>query len=142
MNTAGGASGGGGANVDLDVVMCGSPGQPKCKIDEEGTPVGKGTTFAAGDAALDAAKASTLEKIVNYEPASGKVTPGTGAFGGFGGSDGCSNPFTLPVLNMTFTPDVCAVYGPFKAVLSWFLWVMLALFAWHRINRGAIGGVG
>lgn len=58
-----GTGGGGTSPEDTGPKECGSPGKPKCQIDETGTPTDGTTAFTAANTALDAAVATYTDSL-------------------------------------------------------------------------------
>lgn len=107
---------------------CGAPGQPKCSIDETGTPDGK-SVFDKAKSDMDAEwdkKKTELDKFMNGgdKDTSWGVTPSWLHTGG------CS-PWslgTLPVINVQINVDICPIKNVVDAVMS-FIWAVGTFFA-------------
>jgi hypothetical protein len=107
---------------------CGAPGQPKCRIDETGTPDGKGV-FDKAKSDMDAEwdkKKTELDKFMN---GSDKDTS-WGVMPSWLHTGGCS-PWslgTLPVINVQINVDICPIKNVVDAVMS-FIWAVGTFFA-------------
>lgn len=132
-NPGGGGGGGGGTG---DVITCGLPNTPKCKIDETGTPTGSGAfnaADAAADSARDALKGVPEQVVGNKDDTSW----------GFGISlpTGCTNPpaLVLPRANLNWTADLCQFEPEIHAVMT-FLWALLTLGGITDMVRRTVAG--
>lgn len=120
--TGTGTSGNGTGTENTGPKECGSPGKPACKIDETGTPDGKGATDAAGKALDDATKAWT-DKLTEVTKADGKDT----SWGWFPALPaGNCTPF---VISAKFAAiDWCRVVPNIQAIMQW-IWATATIFA-------------
>jgi hypothetical protein len=119
VNTASPGGGGGGGG---EIITCGLPGTPKCKIDEAGTP--EDGDFTAASTALDAAAAARTEGLGTVTSATNKNTTWAWTMQL---PTGCQ-PITVDLIVRTFSVDPCAYQGVMHDLLS-LLWAGSTLFA-------------
>jgi hypothetical protein len=103
-------------------LACGAPGQPRCKIDETGTPTGAGA-YGASDTALAAADASRTAKLNDIVSAAGKDT--SWAIPAWAQPQATCSAWdlgTLPVIDFKIELDMCAL-KPYITGVANFLWV-------------------
>jgi hypothetical protein len=129
QNTAGGATGGGGANVDLSVEMCGLPGTPACKIDETGTPTD--ASLAAAHSAFDAASALREAQIAG----AGNVTSLGLTFAIDIPAGSCADPtLTLPG-RTPFVAQLCEKAPVIRDVMGWLFGILAAIYLYKSLTQ-------
>lgn len=115
---------------------CGSPGKPKCAIDETGTPTTQAATDAmtAPKAELDKAKTDFITKIAEATSSDGKDT----SLGWFPAlPTGTCTPFVIsPKLPAV---DWCPVVPRIKDMMAW-IWAMLTIFACIHLVHNTLQG--
>ncbi|MBB3193148.1 hypothetical protein [Roseateles terrae] len=119
-----------------EVKVCGTPGNAPCKIDESGTPDGKGA-FSSADGLLESAskarEAGMREagdrKDLPWSP-SGILLPAAG----------CEVQKTETRLG-TMPLDLCSspIAQLWRQLLGWLLYMLTLLYCW-RVAGGSIGG--
>lgn len=113
--------GGGGAGGGEEIVTCGLPNTPKCKIDETGTPTAG--NFADATKALDDAKNSAVEGLTTVTSAQGKQT----TWGwNLALPTGCT-ALTVDAIFKTFTINPCPYMGVMHDLMS-MVWAAVTLF--------------
>lgn len=110
---------------------CGAPGQPKCLIDETGTPSGEGA-LGEGDGSAASTEAGFLSEIVKAQQLQAPQWTWT-----FELPSGCA-PFVMEAFNMTI--NVCQ-WQPMIHDLMSIMWIMAAVFLCVRmvfttVNKG------
>lgn len=130
---AGPGGGGGGGSGTGDVITCGLPDTPKCKIDETGTPTGEGAFDGVGGQ-VDGA-ASTHEGVISgWGSNTGNKPEWTWAFAL---PTGC-NALTLTGFGLSV--NVCQFQAPIHDLLS-LCWIVATIFGctalvFRTINAG------
>jgi hypothetical protein len=100
---------------------CGAPGQPKCAIDESGTPDGKGSTTAA-ESGLESSKQGVLDKLTSYAGKKWDAWTWT-----FSLPSGCS-PYPLTAFAPFITAiDVCQFQPVIHDLMS-MAWIAATIF--------------
>jgi len=119
---SGASTTGGGSGTGEDIITCGLPNTPKCKIDETGTPT-KGDFGSATTALNDASKARE-DGLATVTSAQGKQTSWSW---NLALPTGCQ-PLSLNMLIKTVVFDPCAYQAVFHDLMS-MLWAGATLFA-------------
>lgn len=118
---------------------CGTPGRPKCQIDETGTPEGK-TVYQTESTKVDTAFEDMQTKLTTITNPDGKDTSwGWSPTSWF--SAGQCEPFDfgeMPTLNMNLAFDVCPHLQKAQELLS-FMWVLSTIgvilaMVWETMN--------
>lgn len=118
---------------------CGTPGRPKCQIDETGTPEGK-TVYQTESTKVDTAFDDMQTKLTTVTSQDGKDTSwGWSPTSWF--SAGQCEPFDfgeMPTLNMNLAFDVCPHLQKAQELLS-FMWVLSTIgvilaMVWETVN--------
>jgi hypothetical protein len=118
---------------------CGTPGRPKCQIDETGTPEGK-TVYQTESTKVDTAFDDMQTKLTTVTSQDGKDTSwGWSPTSWF--SAGQCEPFDfgeMPTLNMNLAFDVCPHLQKAQELLS-FMWVLSTIgvilaMVWETMN--------
>lgn len=136
-NGSGGTGSSATGDKEIKVEMCGSKGQPACKIDESGTPDGKAAYDSAGAALeresgrrLDGIRdAGNNQKSLPWSPTGILLPPSI-----------CQKQTTETRLG-PLSLDVCTspIANLWRDLLSWLLYMLTLLYAW-RAAGGSIGG--
>lgn len=118
---------------------CGTPGKPKCQIDETGTPEGK-TVYQTESTKVDTAFTEMESKLTTITNPDNKDTSwGWSPTSWF--SAGQCEPFDfgeMPTLNMNLAFDVCPHLQKAQELLS-FMWVLSTIgvilaMVWETVN--------
>lgn len=110
-----------------EVKTCGLPGTPACKIDETGTPDGKGT---APEASADAAATARIGAVDDHSRTS------LGWSFSLGIPSGACSPFVWVTRMGTMTADPCTSAGValWRALLAWAVGLWAALYTWRSFT--------
>lgn len=143
--TGGGTVVSAGSKPDLageEQAACGAPGQPKCGIDETGTPTGTGVYTNAGGT-LDAENQKLMDALGNITSTNGKdtswgITPGWL-------TPGACSPVTVMTLppKLGGTPivfDICGILPQIHLLMNflWSVWTFFIVTAMvFRVTTGA-----
>lgn len=112
--------GGGGPGVDtVEQAACGAPGQPKCLIDETGTPSGVGETFTGAKGELDANKTAAQNAISGAQGISAPTWSFT-----FELPTGCT-PYATGIMGFTMNP--CTYQSTIHDLMS-MVWAAVTAF--------------
>lgn len=131
--TGTGPSGNGTGGTGEGAKECGTPGKPKCQIDETGTPDGKGALDGANDA-LDKTVKSYSDAITEATKSDGKDT----SLGWFPAlPSGTCNPFILS--SKLPAIDWCPVVPRIKSMMEW-MWAMFTIFACIHLVQSTLKG--
>lgn len=132
---------GNGTLPDSGAKECGTPGHPKCQIDETGTPTGAGA-FDAASSAMGTAMQGATDGLATVTSATGKDT----SWGWMPLSwvaPGQCQPLslgTMPVINVVIAFDMCPALRMASELLT-FLWVVgtigvILSMVWDTIQGG------
>lgn len=120
------ATGGGGD------ITCGLPGTPACRIDETGTPTGEGA-LASADSDLTSARNAQIA-AQNALTGANKVTSIGLTFGITLPTVECADPtFAIPGTGKNLVVPLCAKQADVNAVMTWFAYVLTALYLFRLI---------
>ena len=113
---------------DKEQQACGAPGQPKCRIDETGTPDGK-DAFNSAKEKLDSEFDKLTTELEKIKSPDGKDTS-WGVMPTWIQTGACSpwNLGTLPIIDRQITIDICAIKPYVDGVMN-FLWALGTFFA-------------
>lgn len=135
-NGSGGTGSSATGDKEIKIEMCGSKGQPACKIDESGTPDGKGA-FSSADAALESSSKAREagirdagdRKSLPWSP-SGILLPTAGCE-----VQRTETRFGVMPLDLCNSP----IAQLWRQLLGWLLYMLTLLYCW-RVAGGSIGG--
>ena len=113
---------------DKEQQACGAPGQPKCRIDETGTPDGK-DAFNSAKEKLDSEFDKLTTELDKIKSPDGKDTS-WGVMPTWIQTGACSpwNLGTLPIIDRQIKIDICAIKPYVDGVMN-FLWALGTFFA-------------
>ena len=113
---------------DKEQQACGAPGQPKCRIDETGTPDGK-SAFDSSKDKLNSEFDKLTTELDKIKSSDGKDTS-WGVMPSWIQTGGCSpwNLGTIPYIDKQITIDICAIKPYVDGVMN-FLWALGTFFA-------------
>lgn len=125
-----------GTGTQGDVITCGLPNTPPCKIDERGTPDAgtASSVLASATQQLDQAADLRQTQIENQGGSARQTTlPWSWAFPSVVGT--CTNPSTT-IKGRTFAPDLCGSQYTawFRELLAWALAMATAVYCWQRAS--------
>jgi len=125
----------GGAAPERDVITCGLPDTPACKIDETGTPT-------RGD--LGTAEGELAEKRGELVGALGEASHARSSLPWSWVLDfpvGSCTPFVWDTRLGTLTIDPCSSAGVdlWRALCAWFLFALTGLHIWRSVNEALAG---
>lgn len=113
-------------------VACGAPGQPRCRIDESGTPTGVGALDGAGQS-VDATKDGSVSAIEAARDGDGGASAWTWTFSL---PSGCT-PFVVEALDVVL--DICEHQEAIHDLMS-MVWIISTVFGCAWLIFGTVQG--